>query len=703
MRKRNGTLTPLKTIAVYMIALSLVTAHEFDRVVSWVETACIGWDSAPVVLEYCGDIRDWMSRTGWSGFMVAERDFFARAQGLPEIGQVGREGGREAGSEKEKAPPTPITVAVKAAAETQPFPASLKPGADLAQSALPLQAAAGLGELQPSREGPAPREKDEAPADPAPEKKDKEPASSPAAPAEQVPAAQPRVGEKKQQEKLKPRTILVAGDSMIMEGFGPALQRHFKNNPGVKVYRAGKYSTGLSRPDYFDWGPYLKELLEKYKPDMLVISLGANDPQDILDGNRKRHFVATESWNGIYRSRAEGLLAIARAHGVRTFWVGLPIMGLKKYGERIANINAVVREVCDRMPGCDFVDTWLALADKQKKYNTYLRTTKGKHIRIRAKDKIHLTNAGGEILVRHFLKAVEDKVDFTTVTASLAAPPTASTKASDARTGFYGPSGELKSPAVGVKVALKALYSQARAKQTYYHAFVPQTIDGPKKYPVLYLLHGAGDDYTAWNSRAGGKISALVKRFGLIVVTPDGDPYGWFADSPYDRANQIETFFMEELIPHVEKHLPALPGRRGIAGLSMGGHGAVVLALRHPGAFQAVSSMSGVLDITRHYGQWQLERVFGPYTPENIKQWRMHSAYWLSVEHKDGLKGLPILVTVASGDESVLPDNRSYHKMLEETGVDHDYREAPGRHDWDFWRSQLPEHAGFQAGCLNKN
>lgn len=83
--------------------------------------------------------------------------------------------------------------------------------------------------------------------------------------------------------------MLPVGDPMMMGGFGPVLQRILRKHPDLEVVREGGYSTGLSRQDYFGWPVQLEKLVEKYSPDMAVICMGANDPQDIIDKNRKRH------------------------------------------------------------------------------------------------------------------------------------------------------------------------------------------------------------------------------------------------------------------------------------------------------------------------------------------------------------------------------------------------------------------------------
>ena len=92
-------------------------------------------------------------------------------------------------------------------------------------------------------------------------------------------------------------------------------------------------------------------------------------------------------------------------------------------------------------------------------------------------------------------------------------------------------------------------------------------------------------------------------------------------------------------------------GKRGIAGLSMGGHGALVLALRGGTGFISISSMSGILDITSHPTNWKLPEVFGPYET-NRETWESHSAYHLAQKQKNLLSGMNILVTVSKATSS---------------------------------------------------
>lgn len=249
------------------------------------------------------------------------------------------------------------------------------------------------------------------------------------------------------------------------------------------------------------------------------------------------------------------------------------------------------------------------------------------------------------------------------------------------------------------RVALRTLYSKHRSKTTHYFAFVPHSSGKESRFPAIYLLHGAYDDYKAWSTNARGLICTLVEKYKVIIITPDGDRFGWYADSPFDAANQIESYFIHELIEDVEKEFPA-NGERGISGLSMGGHGAMVLALRNPGKFSAVSSMSGILDITGHPTQWQLSRVFGKYQDENRRHWNEHSALKLLPRSRDNLEKMSILIAVSTGDEFCFAENVKLHQELTRMKIDHEFLKSPGGHTWTYWLSQLPIHVRFQAKHL---
>ena len=82
-----------------------------------------------------------------------------------------------------------------------------------------------------------------------------------------------------------------------------------------------------------------------------------------------------------------------------------------------------------------------------------------------------------------------------------------------------------------------------RGKDVSYYAFVPKAEQPGDIFPVLYLLHGAYDGYTAWHEHAEKKLEALAATYGVVIITPDGDRFGWYLDSPVDADSQIESYF----------------------------------------------------------------------------------------------------------------------------------------------------------------
>lgn len=524
----------------------------------------------------------------------------------------------------------------------------------------------------------------------------------PALPAENIQkpteAAQPGMPSPPARAGREKPLVLLIGDSMMMEGFGPVLQRTLRKRPDMDVVREGKYSTGLSRQDYFDWPGYLEELVGKYDPDLIVICMGANDAQDIIDGDRKRHHADSESWKTIYRGRAERLLAIATSKGAKVVWAGLPIMGKEPYATRIRRLSELQRQACETYNGV-FVDTVRTLADAQGNYTTFAEDNKGKHVRLRYKDMVHVTEDGGAMLSAAVEPAVEKTLGLGKYKA--AGQPLLSKGTPPAPSGTVQPS---VPPQGTSSVAAQAgnpftVDSAQRGEKVACYAFLPADRKPEERFPVVYLLHGAFEGGDVWNAQAGSLLTKLATRERLIFIAPSCGKTGWYADSPYQKKSRMESFFMKELLPQVERTFPVLP-RRGVMGMSMGGHGAFVLSLRHPGTFSSASSISGVLDITRHSSQWKIRDVLGPMA-DNAALWNAYSAQRLLAECQPS--GVPrLLISTGQQDSLVLAENRIFRDSLRKGGFIYQYRETPGIHDWNYWLEELPLHAAFHSGVLHQ-
>ena len=233
-----------------------------------------------------------------------------------------------------------------------------------------------------------------------------------------------------------------------------------------------------------------------------------------------------------------------------------------------------------------------------------------------------------------------------------------------------------------------AVYSPAMHKNVPVVVIVPdqyKTMD--VRYPVLYLLHGHSGNYRDWVTRAP-EIKQYVDEFGMIVVCPDGGYDSWYFDAPENSSVRYESFMTRVLVPTIDSAYRTLADKsqRGICGLSMGGHGAMYLALRHQGLFGAVVSMSGGVDIRPFPDNWGIKKQLGDIKTHK-ENWEKNTV----INLVDGLKNgsLHIRLDIGTSD-FFLKVNRALHQKLLDMGIHHEYTERPGGHTWAYWRNAIP-------------
>lgn len=209
----------------------------------------------------------------------------------------------------------------------------------------------------------------------------------------------------------KPYTVLVVGDSLVLEGYGPILESRLSAVSEVEVVRKGKYSTGLSRPDYFDWNVYIVELIEKYSPSVIVVMFGANDGQNFTVDGKAVEF-DTEQWRAEYSARADRFMEILDGYEIVTFWVGNPIAKSDYYTHKMEVINTAVETAAVNHPNVHYVSTWETLKDSSGRYSDYLPDANGKMKLARANDGIHCTAFGGGFLVDRTLEVMGQYIEF---------------------------------------------------------------------------------------------------------------------------------------------------------------------------------------------------------------------------------------------------------------------------------------------------
>lgn len=249
-------------------------------------------------------------------------------------------------------------------------------------------------------------------------------------------------------------------------------------------------------------------------------------------------------------------------------------------------------------------------------------------------------------------------------------------------------------------VVLPERYVKARKRDT-------------QAFPVLYLLHGGSGSYRDWLTKVADKmlVHQLADQYNLIIVLPDGDPISYYFDSPLIKNSQFETFITKELIDQIDNTYRTVRDRKGriIAGLSMGGHGAMFLAARHPDLYAAAGSMSGVMNI--HTATWKVPADFAKSRAENFarllgppKEGNAPYPGYTMVTLADQLKknGLPLIFDIGV-DDFLIEGNRDLHKQLVENKTPHDYTERPGAHTWEYWENALPYQVLFFSKVLKKN
>ncbi|MBN3791426.1 alpha/beta hydrolase family protein [Burkholderia sp. Ac-20353] len=218
-------------------------------------------------------------------------------------------------------------------------------------------------------------------------------------------------------------------------------------------------------------------------------------------------------------------------------------------------------------------------------------------------------------------------------------------------------------------------------------------------FPVVYALHGSGGDHTDWTSNT--QIGELADRYHVILVMPDGGHESWYIDSPYDSGSRYKTFVGKEVVSFVDAHFRTIATKRAraITGLSMGGFGALRIALDEPDTFGAVGSISGAVDPRTCEDEPGIDHVFGD--PGR------HPSFWnrnAIVESARAFIHAHIDLTIDCGrDDSFVGSNRTLHERLIALGVPHDYAERPGGHTWDYWANAIRYQVRFFATSFQRS
>ncbi len=268
------------------------------------------------------------------------------------------------------------------------------------------------------------------------------------------------------------------------------------------------------------------------------------------------------------------------------------------------------------------------------------------------------------------------------------------------------------------------IWSQSMQKPIKNVVILPTEYDPntPQDWPVVYLLHGFRGRYDTWINKTQPDLPAAASRMGEIIVCPDGGFSSWYWDSPIDSTMRYETYITQELIAAIDSLYQTRPSREGraITGYSMGGHGALYLALRHSNIFGACGSMSGGVALLPFPKNWDIEKRIGPYQ-ENPLRWEEYSVMgqlWRAVpfnDHSREVAGLPsvdpsselqagqLAIFIDCGTEDYFYNvNMRLHEELLYRNVPHEFIIRPGRHTHEYWRHAVEFHLLFFRDFFNR-
>lgn len=230
----------------------------------------------------------------------------------------------------------------------------------------------------------------------------------------------------------------------------------------------------------------------------------------------------------------------------------------------------------------------------------------------------------------------------------------------------------------------------------------PAEYGAGKKLPVLYLLHGAGGNYSDWVTKTPDKtvVSRLADAYGIIIVLPDGGVTSWYFDSPVDPSYQYETYVSKELVTYIDAHYQTIKNKSGraITGLSMGGHGGLYLGFRHQDIFGACGSMSGGVDIRSFPLNWDIAKRLGSYA-QFPERWENNTV--INQLHLLTPNNLAIIIDCGTGD-FFYNVNQKLHEKLLERNINHDYITRPGVHNFEYWGNAIQYQMLFFNNFFNR-
>ena len=193
-----------------------------------------------------------------------------------------------------------------------------------------------------------------------------------------------------------PLRLLVMGDSLGID-FGQPLVNDLAGTDVVSAVLDGHIDTGLARSDYFDWQSELQRDITQYQPQAIVVFIGANDPQNFVDGSTSVTY-GTAAWNAAYAKRVSAFMTAATASGARVMWIGMPPMADPGLNAKMQHLNDIDSGQAAAHTGVTYFASWPVLSDPQGHYAAFLPDASGNEVQVRAPDGTHIAVPGAQRL-----------------------------------------------------------------------------------------------------------------------------------------------------------------------------------------------------------------------------------------------------------------------------------------------------------------
>ncbi|MCZ4224152.1 alpha/beta hydrolase [Pedobacter rhodius] len=226
--------------------------------------------------------------------------------------------------------------------------------------------------------------------------------------------------------------------------------------------------------------------------------------------------------------------------------------------------------------------------------------------------------------------------------------------------------------------------------------FMPKNLNKKDKVPTVILLHGWSGNYRQWNNIMDAQ--KYADDYGYILICPDGLFKSWYLNSPAKADWQYESFFFDELLPKIKKDYPVDTANLFITGLSMGGHGALWLFLKHPEAFRSAGSTSGGINLRDAIGKFGVPELLG--NPDK------DSGIWLKysvIANIDKLAGLKKEIIFDCGaDDFFYQSNNAMKKKCDSLKISATYISQPGSHNAAYWKKSIKKQFEFFSKQVSK-